>query len=220
MNSDRYYKYLTGALIIFFMIGFRSTQQQKQASLSADELVHNGLAPYPIHVPLTQKQFSTTLLTVTPALPVAVTNTPVPIGTSTPTPTATVTATPTATPTRVPQGPAETRFNFEVAGHYARDGVCTMNRVTGDLLLTWETEAGWQDSSTHPEAGVGGWIPVDIPYVSIYVDVFCDDGSGFVKMDIYNGVTHPQSGEIVGWITREMQHAVEIGWPDEPPGGS
>ena len=143
--------------------------------------------------------------TITPTIdgPVALTETPTPTGTAVPPtePPSTATITPSPTPT-VPVGPAYTRFNFEMAGHEGRDGFCYMRRVTGDLLLVWQMQDGWTDSSTHPDADANGWLEVYIPHVSIYVEVFCDTGEGPIRMNIHNGVRDPDSGNIVGWLTR------------------
>lgn len=179
----------------------------------------------PTSTPTSTPTTTPTIPTLTPNVPVSLTGTP----TSTPvpqTPTSTATAVtvtptpppstatiaPTATPT-VPIGPAYTRFNFEMAGDAGRDGFCYMHRDTGERLLTWQMQDGWTDSSTHPLADAQGWIEVKIPHVSIYVVVFCNDGSGLVKMKIHNGIVHPESGEIVGWLTRGVRNAIEIGWP-------
>jgi hypothetical protein len=131
--------------------------------------------------------------------------------TQTPITAVTATITPTPSPT-VPTGPAYTRFNFEVAGHVGRDGFCYMRRDTGDLLLIWQMQDGWTDSATHPNADADGWIEVYIPHVSVYVEVFCDGGDSLVRMDIYNGIEHPD-GRFVGWLTRGVKNAIEIGWP-------
>ena len=152
--------------------------------------------------------------------------TPTPTQTATPPPTSDATGTPTEmatqppsspTPTwtpTVPVGPAFTRFNFEVAGHVGQNGTCTMRRDTGDLLLVWDMQAGWTDSATHPDADAEGWIPVYIPHESVYIEVFCDVGNGPVRMDIYNGIIHPGTGQLVGWLTRGKRNAIEIGWPE------
>lgn len=154
------------------------------------------------------------------------TETVTPTVTSTPdgaTPTAT-TVTPTVTPpssvtptvwppTPVAHGPAYTRFNFEMAGHSARDGYCYMHRDTGELLLVWQMQDGWTDSATHPLADEEGWIEVEIAHQSVYVEVFCDDGSGLTRMIIKNGITHPTTGKIVGWLTRGVRNSIEIAWP-------
>lgn len=203
----------TAGLILLAVFIFSGATPEIVQSQRATPLPVNADGyPHPLYIPYALQQHYPN---GTPAPPIALTNTP----TATPTEPATPTVTPTAlftqppTATSIPQGPAMTRFNFEVAGHVARDGQCTMHRTTGDLLLTWETEEGWQDSSNHPQADADGWIPVYIPFVSIYVRVYCDDGSGPVKMDIYNGVTDPSTGETVGWLTREVRNAIEIGWP-------
>lgn len=197
-------KYLHAAIILLtvsLFLGWKHTQLVKsdspQTSQGGGNLVHLPIVIKPIdNAPIA--------LTETP------TATPTEVGSGSP---------PGVTNTPQPTGPATTRFNFEVAGHEARGGPCIMNRYQSDTLLTWNTVAGETDSASHPNAGPGGWIPVNIPHVSIYVEVFCDDGSGFVRMDLYNGVTHPSTGETVGWLTREIDHAIEIGWPDggNPP---
>lgn len=156
------------------------------------------------------------ILTITPTVdPPEEGLTPTPTPTETLLPPTTPPTTPTVTATAVPQGPAYTRFNFEMAGHSGRNGSCTMRRDTGDLLLVWEMQDGWTDSSTHPDADANGWIELFIPHASIYVEVFCNDGSGEVRMDIHNGVRHPDTGRIVGWLTRGVYHAIEIGWPGD-----
>ncbi len=147
----------------------------------------------------------------TPANPPETPATNEPIKTVTAVP-ADATITPTASPT-VPQGPAYTRFNFEMAGHVGRNGICYMHRDTGELLLVWEMQDGWTDSATHPLADANGWIEVDIPHPSIYVEVYCDAGDGIVRMNIHNGVAHPDNGQIVGWLSRGVHNAIEIGWP-------
>lgn len=158
----------------------------------------------------TNTQMPTATITPTgsnpnPPTPTATSTIPVNLGTPTPT----LTPSPTAV-----VGPAFTRFNFEMAGDVARDGYCYMHRDTGELLLIWQMQQGWTDSAAHPDADANGWLTVDIPHVSIYVEVFCDAGEGIVRMDIHNGVVHPQTGEVVGWLTRGIRNAIEIGWPD------
>ncbi|MCP5098311.1 MAG: hypothetical protein GY943_22410, partial [Chloroflexi bacterium] len=160
-----------------------------------------------------------TVTHVPPETPIPTeTSTPLPPGvTSVPTeiPTTAVTATITPTPTATePTGPAYTRFNFEVAGHVGRDGFCYMHRDTSEQLLVWQMQDGWVDSAAHPNADSDGWIEVYIPHTSIYVEVFCDAGEGMIRMDIYNGIVHPGNGRIVGWLTRGVKNAIEIGWPD------
>jgi hypothetical protein len=145
-------------------------------------------------------------LTATPFSPSA-TPSPTVMGTAVP-----ATNTPIPTPT-VPQGPAYTRFNFEMAGHVGKNGRCYMKRDTGDELLVWDMQDGWTDSAAHPLADADGWIEVYIPHPSIYVEVYCDAGDGLVRMNIHNGVQHPHNGRIVGWLTRGMHNAIEIGWP-------
>jgi len=108
---------------------------------------------------------------------------------------------------------AFTRFDFEVAQQEAEDGYCAMYLDTGQLLIRWETEAGWVDSFNHPLAIEDGWLPVEIPAQNVYVRVFCTRDGIPVRMRILNGVLHPQTGEIVGWLTRGVQNAQEIGWP-------
>jgi hypothetical protein len=109
--------------------------------------------------------------------------------------------------------PAYTRFNFEVAGHVGRDGTCFMHRTTGELLLIWQMQDGWTDSATHPLADSDGWIPIDISHQNVYVNVYCDAGNGIIQMDIYNGVPHPDDNKLVGWLSRGVRNAIEIGWP-------
>lgn len=159
------------------------------------------LTPTPSHTP----SQPVTATPTTPGLvaPPTITATAVP---NTPT------ITPTPSPT-VPTGPAYTRFNFEMAGQSGRNGACFMHRETGELLLVWEMQDGWVDSATHPLADEEGWIPVDIPHVSVYVEVYCDAGEGIVRMNIVNGIRHPETGEIVGWLTRGIRNAMEIAWP-------
>lgn len=211
-------------LLVIFALASSLPQaaQSQQQPRPTPATIFNESYPFPAFLPYTIQEPETVDLPPIVSLTSTPTATPpvMPTNTATPSPTPTGTLLPTLTPTATetavsspPQGPAMTRFNFEVAGHYARDGYCTMHRTEGDLLLTWETEEGWQDSSNHPNADANGWIPVHIPFVSIYVHVFCNDGSGPIKMDIYNGVTHPDTGETVGWLTREVNNAIEIGWP-------
>lgn len=159
-------------------------------------------------------------VTQTATATTTVTSTPTPDSPIIPSPTATATGpavtatiTPTPTPT-IPVGPAYTRFNFAMAGHEGRDGYCYMHRDTGELLLIWQMQDGWVDSAAHPDADADGWIEVYIQHPSIYVEVFCDTGNGRIRMDIHNGVRHPNSGKIVGWLTRGVHHAIEIGWPE------
>lgn len=212
MKSSPWLLFVAGCCLLGVFVSLNATPQSVYSHRATPLPIDTESYPYPLYLPYTLQRFYPN---GTPIPPIALTNTPTASPTATTTPTVTPTAlyAPTATPTAIPQGPAMTRFNFEVAGHVARDGYCTMHRSTGDLLLTWETEAGWQDSSNHPQANAQGWIPVHIPFVSIYVHVFCDDGTGPIKMDIYNGVTNPETGETVGWLTREVENAIEIGWP-------
>ncbi|MCA9921124.1 MAG: hypothetical protein KC419_08035 [Anaerolineales bacterium] len=173
----------------------------------------------PSPVPPTVTPTSTPIISTHTPTPPPITSVtpPVAVATSVPTGTATAvppnpTITPTASPT-VPRGPAYTRFNFEMAGQAGRNGTCFMHRDTGELLLVWEMQDGWTDSSTHPLADAEGWIEVHIPHPSVYVEVYCDAGEGIVRMNIHNGVPHPEDGRIVGWLSRGIRNAIEIGWP-------
>ncbi|MEM7334973.1 MAG: hypothetical protein AAF490_23050, partial [Chloroflexota bacterium] len=126
---------LFGLCFFMLLVGWRSIVVQSHQLHPAK----HQYAPYPLHLPIVFAEG------VSIDAPISLTSTPTP--TSTATPVITMTVTPTVTPTPIPQGPAYTRFNFEVAGHVARDGHCTMHRVTGDWLLTWETEEGFEDSA-------------------------------------------------------------------------
>ena len=175
------------------------------------------IPPTPIPPTLTPTRATTPASSAITPIPPTPINPPETPATSEPIETVTAvppnaTITPIPSPT-VPQGPAFTRFNFEMAGHVGRNGKCYMRRDTGSLLLVWEMQDGWTDSATHPLADADGWIEVDIPHPSIWVVVFCDGGEGMVRMNIHNGVVHPENGQVVGWLSRGVHNAIEIGWP-------
>jgi hypothetical protein len=172
----------------------------------------------------TPSETPTGTLTVTPTASPTMTATPTltPTVTSTATPTATPTVDfgftpePVGTPTMTP-GPSPTptatikpprldsclRVNFDMGGDEARRGAFVVREVGGAVLAIWEADNGWTDS---------GWIrDIDIPYPSIYVQVFFHkgDGSDPIEMTILN----PAPGTSYGWLTRGKCHAIEVAWP-------
>lgn len=208
MNFKRLYLLVCALSVLFFILfGYEMVRYHRHHWVEASELEEGG---YPIHLPIVMEPLLHT--PATPSFPGGLTPTPTVLATATNTAVAT---TPPTTPTQtpVPQGPAFTRFNFEVAGHEGRDGTCEMKQTTGELLLIWEMKDGYTDSANHPQADANGWIPANITHVNVYVEVFCNTGSGDIRMDIYNGVIDGFSGEVVGWLTRNVHNAIEIGWP-------
>jgi hypothetical protein len=95
------------------------------------------------------------------------------------------------------------RINFEVSGHYAREGWYEVREPTGRLLAQWYALDGWQDS---------GWInDILISFQAVHVEVTFHpvDGTDPVTMAIWN----PAPDTPYGWVAKDMCHAVEVGWP-------
>jgi hypothetical protein len=95
------------------------------------------------------------------------------------------------------------RINFEVSGDVAEAGTYEVVEVNGHSLVSWEAQAGWQDS---------GWIyDLAISFEAVYVNVLYHpgDGSDSTTMAIVN----PAPGTEYGWVARGMCHALEVGWP-------
>lgn len=111
------------------------------------------------------------------------------------------TLTPTAT--KEPRLNSCLRINFDIGGDVTRRGLYVVREVGGRELASWYADEGWTDS---------GWIrDIDIPYPSVYVQVFYyhGDGSGPVEMVIIN----PAPGTTYGWLARGQCHALEVAWP-------
>jgi hypothetical protein len=130
----------------------------------------------------------------------------------TPTPTSIPpTSVPPAVPTSIPPpaappNQADTsclRINFEVSGHFAKEGWYEVQESSGRVLTRWYANKGWQDS---------GWInELQISFQAVHVQVvyFPLDGSDSVTMQMYN----PAPDVAFGWVSRGMCHALEVGWP-------
>jgi len=131
----------------------------------------------------------------------------------TPTPTLAPTAVPTATatpssppPSSSPQNDPNTsclRINFEVSGHFAREGLYEVREAHGRFLTSWYAYDGWQDS---------GWIDqLLISFDAVHVEVlyYPPESDSVVTMAMYN----PAPDTPYGWVARGMCHALEVGWP-------
>jgi hypothetical protein len=170
----------------------------------------------PLQTPTPTASASATQPPATPSASPTMVATLPPTATATPTqpaPTATsepggnestVTPSPTATATKERRLDACLRINFDISGDEARRGLFVVREVGGRELASWYAEEGWTDS---------GWIyGIDIPYPSVYVQVFYHHGDGSPPIEMR--IVNPAPGTSYGWLSRGQCHALEVGWPE------
>jgi hypothetical protein len=107
-----------------------------------------------------------------------------------------------------PEGTA-TRIDFEFTDDVAREGRYVVQEAEGRFVAEWYALDGWRDS---------GWINnLNISREAVHVQVLyyppTAEGEAEpepIVMDILNHA----GGTEYGWLARDVEHALEVAWPD------
>ncbi len=98
------------------------------------------------------------------------------------------------------------RINFEVSGHRAKPGLYVVREDNGNELASWHARGGEVDS---------GWINnLEITRKTVWVEVLYYPGPNAAP--IVMKILNHAPGQVYGWVSRGIGHALEVAWPDMP----